>query len=772
MIKSKDLLLKVLSLGIGLAVGIVLIAKVCFELSYDSAYPGVDRVYRIMTGISMNGENRDYGQVSGAVAPGFRSEVPGVEAATRTTFVFDTGEYLDEEDNRLSGTLVCADTSFFAVFGRQILAGDPVKALGKWGCVMVSRSFADKMGGLSCIGKTLRNVDMEGLSMTIEGIFEDLPKNGSLHYDILLSMETFGRQSTENWLGNDRYLAYVKLYDGVDPHSLSDAIKKMQLAHQPLDEMEKNGTVLWYHLLPFDRMHTSDPEVKSQIILLSIVAFLLLLISLLNYILLVIATIVKRSREVGIRKCYGAERKDIYAMLGKEASLHLLLSGALAAIIILAARSLIENLLGVPFPTLLVPQSIGAIAAMLAIVLLASIVVPARLYQRLPVYAALKNHKESSRKWKLGLLGVEVLVNVFMAAMLLVISLQYEKAAGGNPGYDYENLYYVNLYDYDYYAKVRVTETLRNFPEVLGVESCNSLPFMGSSGDNVYLPGDDRELFNFADQYEATEGFYSLLGMEFTEGRAPRDSSEVAVSESFVRKMAEFADWSDGAVGKEVVMTGHDRLNFTISGVYKDILIGNLIDADKRPSARFWGETGKTWMPHIIFKLSRKDKALLDKIYSAVTEALEGKEKFLISYESSMRSAYEDSRKMRSTLVLGTVFSLVLALIGLVGFIRDESLRRSKEMALRKINGSSSREIILIFVGDILKISAVMALLADALVWIAAHEWLKQFSEKIALSPWIFIAADLLVLFIVSLAVALNCLRIARANPVESLRNE
>ena len=150
---KNDILIKVLSLGVGLAVGIVLIAKVFFELSYDSFYKDIDRVYSIYTWFSQNDEGTDFGQVSGAVAVGFMQEVPGVEVGTRTTYVFNTDTYLDEDGNKLKATLVCADTCFFKVFDRPILAGDPVKALAKSGTVMVSRSFAEKMGGVrECIG--------------------------------------------------------------------------------------------------------------------------------------------------------------------------------------------------------------------------------------------------------------------------------------------------------------------------------------------------------------------------------------------------------------------------------------------------------------------------------------------------------------------------------------------------------------------------------------------------------------------------------------------
>lgn len=775
---KNDILIKVLSLSIGLAVGIVLIAKVFFELSYDSFYKDIDRVYTIRNYYSQNGDEHDYGQVSGAVSVGFMEEVPGIEVGTRTTFVFNGDTYLDADGNKLKGILVCADTCFFKVFDRPILAGDPVQVLRKWGSVMVSRSFAEKMGGVQeCIGKQIANADMDGLKMTIEGVFDDFPKNGSLDYDILLSMDTYGKRSTDNWLGNDRYKGYVKLASGIDPNTLSDAIRKMQEAHQPLEQMEAQGISLRYYLSPFSTMHTSSPKVKTQVILLSIIAALLIIISLLNYILIVISSMVKRSKEVGVRKCYGAEGKHIYWMLTKEALLHISLSLVIAAIIIFAGRGIVENLLGVPFQTLLVTQSIVAIAAVLLFVLVISIVVPAELYQRIPVLAAIKNHTENSRRWKLSLIGVQVLINVFLVVMMLIIGSQYQKVSNADTGYDYKNLYYFDLFDGDRHAQVRAVETLRRLPEVSGVAAAYNLPYSGSNGDNVYLPEDDRELFNIADQYECSPEFYELLNIRFVEGRAPRDSSEVVVDEKFVQKMACFTDWSDGAVGKQVFITGHggngmmDKGYFTISGVYKSFLIGNLQDVDERPGALFYGEIGSMahWMPHILFKV-RPDA--LEKVRGALNEALPDKEINIVSYAEEMRAAYADSKKMRNTMALGVVFSLLIALLGLIGFIKDESLRRSKEMAVRKINGATTQDILSIFAKDIMKLSAVMAVIACAAAFFVAHKWLEQFAEKVSLNPLYFIGGAALTLMIVLSVVVLNCLKIARANPVDSLKNE
>ena len=779
---KSDIVIKVLSLGVGLAVGIVLIAKVFFELSYDSFYKNVDLVYRIQSTYVMNDEPGEYGQVSGGVTTGFMNEVPGVQYATRTTFRFNKNIYLDEDKNKLEAYLVCADTCFFKVFDRPILAGDPVKTLGKWDGVMVSHSFAKKLlrsaddDISSVIGKQICNEEVIPFKMPIGGVYEDFPENGTLSFDILLSMENMPTYSTENWLGNDRYRGYVKLYPGVDPHSLKDAIRKMQEAHQPLVEYEAKGMTLAYSLKPFSSLHTSDPYVKTQIILLSVVAVLLILISLLNYILIVISSLVKRSKEVGVRKCYGAGSYHIYGLLSKESLLHIVLSLVIAGIIIFAGRDIIENLLGVPFETLLVTKSVIAISLLILFVLIVSIVVPAELYQRIPIYAALKNYTEHSRKWKLGLLGIQVLINVFLVVMLLIIARQYNMVTNSNPGYDYKNLYSFSMFDGDVSARARAVETLKSLPEVKGVAAVYNIPYDGPSGDLVYLPGDDRELFNFADQYESSEDFFDLMGIEFVDGREPRDSSEVVVDETFVAKMSTFTDWSDGAIGKQIFVTGHSHAMegitpYTISGVYKKYLLGNLLDPDTRPSAMFHGEIGSknSWMPHILFRVNPDS---LDKVREALSKVLEGRDINLVSYEEEMRAAYASGKRMRNTMAIGALFSLFIALLGLIGFIKDESLRRSKEMAVRKINGATTRDILGVFAKDIMKLSVVMSILASVGALFVVRKWLEQFAEKVALSPIYFICGSVLVLLIVLGVVVLNCLHIAHSNPVDSLKNE
>lgn len=774
--KPKDTAIKSLSLGIGLAISIILIAKVCFELSYDRCYRDWQNIYQIRTGFTQQGHDNDYGQVSGAVAPGFRQYVPGVEFATRTTFLVESDRFKDEERNVITGDLILADTSYFDVFPAKILAGDPKQALSVAANLMVSRTFAEKLGGVrESVGKVIESEEYEGYKMTVAGVFEDFPYQSSQKYDILLSMESYGKSSTENWLGNDRYIGYVRLAEGVDYKMLGPAIRLMQEKNQPLEQIEKSGSKIWYYLKPLAGQHSSGEKVRNMLIILAIVSVLLLVISLLNYVLFVISAMVSRSREVGVRKCYGAGTASIYGMMIKEAAVDVIASLAVAALLILAFKTIIGDLVGVPVEALFVPQTIITLVAVVAIVFIVAAFVPAKLYSNIPVASAIRNYKENKRLWKLALLFVQICVCAFLMSLVLVIGSQYNKAINDKPGYEYENLIFANLRGTDRSVHQSVIDKLRTVPGVEDVQMSYTIPLEWSSGNNVFLWEQPiRELFNIADQYEGTEGLFAMMGIPFVEGRYPQTLTEVAVSESFLDKMTEFEDWSDGAVGKQIYISEHSNNGqaLTVSGVYKDYRIRNLTNPDERASVKFYAKVGEGYMPYMIVKVDVVNREVMDKADAILKEAFPEREIVFTAYRDAMREAYSDERKMRNTVLAGCAICILIALFGLVGYVRDESERRSKEMAVRKINGASVRDILGLFVGEILKLGIVAVLLADVGAFFAAGVWLENFAERISLSPWLFIVADVIVLAIVTVTVVLNCLRISRSNPVESLKNE
>ena len=777
--KLKETIIKALSLGTGVAIGLILIAKVCYEMSYDTCYADYEQIYQIRTVYTQHGEDRDFPQISGAIAPGFKEHVPGVEVATRWTFIFNSDKFIDEQKNVINGECIVADTSFFDVFNTEILSGDPKEAFTKIAVAMVSESFAEKLGGVSeAVGQVIYNEEMPNFKVEIGGVFKDFPHHSSIRNDVIISMASLVASSTENWFGNDRYRGYVRLAEGTDPDMLAPAIRLMQEKNYPpeVKQMaETSGFDIHFFLAPLKGEHISSARMKNMMVILTVVAILLILISLLNYILMSVSALVKRSKEMGVRKCYGAGGANIYGIMFKEAAVDVAAALVVVAAIVLSLQAVIEDIVGVPVDALLVRGTYMTVAGVILAVFFIAALVPGYLYSKIPAGAAIRNYRENKKIWKLGLLFIQTGICALLLTLMGVISSQYNKAVNDKPGYEYDDLLWTVLTGTDRSVHQGIMNDLKLVPGVLDVQVSYTLPLDSSSGNNVYLLDNGQEnLFNIADQYSGSAGLFDMLEIPFIEGRYPQSPTEIAVSESFVEKMMEFRDWSDGAVGKQVYITEHDDQigAVTISGVYKDYRINTLTNQDTRASIKFYGEVGKDHMPFMAIKVSEVTTEMMAKVEEVIQARIENKDVVVKSYKDSMREAYSSERRMRNTVIIGCLVSIIIALFGLIGYVRDESQRRSKEMAVRKINGATVKEIMGIYVAEIMKLSIPAIILGNVGAWFAASAWLRNFSEKIALSPWFFILADVTIILLVSGCVIVNSLRISRSNPVESLKNE
>ena len=267
-----------------------------------------------------------------------------------------------------------------------------------------------------------------------------------------------------------------------------------------------------------------------------------------------------------------------------------------------------------------------------------------------------------------------------------------------------------------------------------------------------------------------------MFGIKFLEGREAVTANEVAVSRKFVEKMQEFADWSDGAIGKGIVLTEHSQTKediFTICGVYEDYKMG-AVYVDDRPSIRFGAVRGdkNLYLGGVAIKMNELTPASIASVQEVVEEMLPDRGIEVIAYSDGMKEAFSDVKNINDAILLGGLFSLIISLIGLIGYIKDETQRRSAEMAVRKINGAVSSEIIGLFVFDVLKLAAVAVVLGNIAAYVVGDAVLERFAEKITLAPWIFISGSAAVILMITVTVVINSLRISWANPVDSLKSE
>lgn len=769
--------IKILSLGVGLAMGLVLISKVCFERSFDKFYPDSDRIYRLHENIIRDGEYKFYGQVSGGVATAMQVEIPEVEKATRLTYIGGDKELFKTQDgNRYSARyVVMGDTNVFDLLPRPILIGDPKETLSRPGYVMISNRIAKLLGGAEqAVNKEFEFESSPGQTYTIGGVFEDVPENSHLRFEIVASLEGMSKWSRENWLGNDRYLGYVKLYPGTDPESLTTAIREMQGRHCDLEEVKKAGIDLTYSLVPLMDMHSNSDEVKSMNSLLGFLAFVLIFTAAMNYVLIVISTLINRTKEVAVHKCYGASDKNLFGMIMSETCLHMLISLLLAAFLIVLFRTKTEELLGATLGALFSTQTIVILIGVCIVIFFITGLIPTYMFLRIPVAAAFRNFKESRRYWKLCLLFIQFLATAYLVALLSVINKQYDYMVNVDPGYAYEKLAYCSTQGVEESVRNTAIEELRKIPEVDKVSACYDLPISGMSGNNVSLPGDDRELFNIADMYWVKDDFFSLMEILVIEGEVFRSdgsaSNKVMVSRSFVEKMEQVAGWTGSAIGKNIIITEHSQNGepFTICGVYEDVCIGSTGNPDTRPTALFYDR----YAPMILIKFHEMSPENIKKAQKVLEDVMPDRNVTVTAYYMDMIDLYKDSRTFRDSVMIGGIVTLIIALIGLLGYTSDETNRRGREIAIRKVNGATAWSILKMISKDISYIAIPAIVIGMTVAYYSGTGWLEKFTEKAPIGFFIFLAGAMMVYVLIIACVLYRAWAVSNSNPVDSLKSE
>lgn len=773
--------IKIVCLAVGLATGIVLIGKAGFEQSWDKFFPTSDRIYVVCEDIIMDGEYKHYPQTAGAVAHGIKRYCPQVEAATRyTSFAWDM-PIVTDDDKRVRTNYALVDSCFFDVFPFRILVGNPKKTLSQVDCCMIPRSLAEKLMGienpLDLVGKKIYYNIRGGWALTVGGIYEDIPLNSKLHgMEVMVSMPTITRimfDGRDNWVGNDRYESYVRLAKGIMPDDLKPQIEKMKRDNLPLDKLKKAGVDLGFSVQPLVDYHTKDEGTRRMTWIVSILAAVLIGCAVMNYLLLVIGGISRRAKEMAVHQCYGAEARHIYQKVMKESVIHLLLSLILAALLLFLFKDTIEELVGAPLIVLLLTGSnLWLIVSTCLVVLLITGLVPSWIYTHIPLAAAFKNYNHSHRIWKLLLLGLQFASATFLIILLIVVGRQYRMMVNDDPGYDYSTLGSLLVDGVSIEQRQLAMDELRKLSSVKGVTMSYANLTQHQSGDNILLPGDDREYMNIADLYYVGDGYFDVMEIPLVSGRTFTEQTdtlrEVMVSRKFEERMKELAGW-DQALGKQIICTSFQG-PYTIVGVFEDTRIGSITNPDTRPSVCYYSRKPEQ-MHYILIRFQSMDG--LEAANKLVKELVtDNPDISIVPYNQMVTELYTDAHRFRTTVMIGGLVALMIALIGLTGYLAGEIARRQKEIAIRKVNGAKITDVLKLFHTDILRVALPAVMIGAIGAWYVARLWLEQFSEKATLSPIIFVGGALAVIVVILSVVCIDCYRVASSNPVNYLKTE
>ncbi len=786
--KGQHTLSKVVCLALGLAISSVIIAEIYYEQTFDSHFPGADRTYKIFENFKTGDMKEMASSIStpGGWAPGLKRQAPIVEAYTRITNLLGSSAQMRLDDQTaFTSSLSMVDSCFFDVFPQRIISGNPKEILSRKNCVMVSSELAKTLGG-DVVGRRVTCDSAPGITLTICGVFEAFPWGSSLHgQSMLLSLNSIGEigwDGRDNWLGNEQYGSYIRLAKGHKVEELPPYARKALADNVDKSLLKKAGVEVAMDFQLLNEVYTSDSYVKTMKWILSIVAFIILFTSVMNYLLIVVGNMVGRSREMAVRKCYGAGPRSIYGLIFKEASADVGLSVVLAALLVFLCKGTIEEFLSAPVAALVFNRGAWILVVVVIAVLLVAGIVPAWLYNRTPVTVAFRGYNENRHRWKLGLLAAEFAVVGLMLSLLWVISSQYNKMMNVNTGYDFSDVAVVNIQGVDGTQRQQCLNELGKLPEVKEVSSALHLPIEGwyGAGNNVSLPGEDKELFNAEDFYQVGDNFFHLLGIRIVDGSFFTDRSDssrqVMVDENFARKLRTTAHWKGSVVGRRIWVSEHCATasqTITIVGVFNNIQLGGVNHSPEavieRPTMIFYSKLPQMTL---MLKLKQLTPETMNNIRKKVERMFPGKQVSVLSYATEYENQYISQLNFRNGILAGGLVVLIIALFGLVGYTSDEVQRRSKEIAIRKVNGARVAEIMRLFLVDIIKIAVPSIIVGCVGAWLIAARWLQNFTVRIDLSVWPFLMVTLAILLIISISVVINCWRVANSNPVKYLKDE
>lgn len=774
---------KILCLALGLAISSVIIAEIYFEQTYDTYFPGWERTYLISEVGTNHGETMEFTNTSGATAQGVKQYAPMVEAATSTHDFYDDAQCKMEDQNIISANIRMADSCFFDVFPQKILIGKAKQILSQPLSCLIDSETAAKIGG-NVVGKHFTLSNYPGTTFTIYGVFETFSWGSSFHgTQMILSRcsvpYVYSYDGRAQWVGNDSYRSYIRLAKGHEAKELKPYVNKMREDHFPLKEMKNMGIELNYDFTVLSDVYTQDPYVKKMGWIMGIIAFVLLFTSVMNYLLIIVGNLVGRSREMAVRKCYGAESKNIHAIIFSEALVHVGLSVVLAAGLVFLCKGTIENFLSAPVSTLVLNRGSWILVAICILVLLVGGLLPGWLYNRIPVAIAFRGYNENRNRWKLALLGIQFVISGLLFSLLYIVNGQYQLMLGLNPGYDYDHVAIVSIDASNRDQRNQCLAEIRRMPNVKDCSSTFNVPLDGydRSGNMVGVPGDEKNTFNIMEMSGVDDNFFKMMNIPIVQGSffTERNDScrQVIIDERGAEKLIKTWHWKDGVVGKQITCTGHDNNIFTICGVCRNIRWGAVETGgdgmNEFPDLYFYSAKTAYYML-VKFKELRDES--LSELQSKVQAMYPNNKVIVKSYASELANQYASQLNFRNGILVAGIVTMIIALFGLVGYTSDEVNRRRKEIAIRKVNGAKVKDILRIFLKDIMKIALPCIIVGDLGAWLIARQWLMSFSEKITMTPLLFIGVTIILLVIIGLSVVINCYKVANSNPVKYLKDE
>lgn len=749
--------IKVISLTLGLLVGILLFARVAFELNYDSYYSEPENLcITLRTGIS-DGIKKEpnidnYGKLAEAIRENFPDEV---EDATVLDLFSQSPLY--HEGKKMEHVILATSKSHvFSTLGIKVLLGD-VSQLDRVDVIFISRSLARRLfADANPIGKTI-NIEID-YPLTVQGVFEDIPENTEFHFDGVYSFDTRSKQygsERGGWGYDSSYHCMVRFRHPDEREKVEVRMPEMlkKYIHNYKGQSEE------YSFMTPSQYHLQKPESRKIVMILSILGFAILLVAGMNNVLISVSSLAQRAKSVGIHKCNGASDGHIYRMFLYESALLILLSLLFVTVLLFTFKLEIEDLSGASLKALFTWQTLWVPILVSLVLFLVIGLFPGKLFAAIPVTQVFHRFTAHRFVWKRSLLFIQFAGIAFILGLLMVILLQYHQVMTRDMGYKVDNL----AVGWSPYREIdKMDGILRGLPIV--EEFCNASTII--YGGYMGQPYTDAHGKEFMGRIEFVDEHYvPVMGLQIIKGRNIQQDKEILINEEMVRQIG----WTDSPIGKNLE---DGKNNFgTIVGVVKDYVVRSAY----MPQAPVALMSNLEWMNvlnkrNIILKEPFGEN--LAKINTLMKEAFPTVDIVFRSARQEIDKQYQEVRRFRNVVIIASIAILLIALMGLFGFVNDEIQRRSKEIAIRKVNGAEVPDILRLVSGNIFWTALSAVLVGIVFAYIVSNKWLEQFSDRVSVNGGHFLVVIIIILLLIIGSVIGRSWNVANENPVNSIKNE
>jgi putative ABC transport system permease protein len=781
LLKNKTFsIINISGLSIGLACCMLIILYTKDEMSYDAFHEKRDLLYQLTCKVTeTDGRIANYG-ISGMVhGPAFAAEIPEIEAFIR---IHPNEQVFKKGNETFYEEVTWVDPNFFSEFSFPLKTGNPKTVLKNINSIILTEDIAEKYFGTSnALGKSMEmEFNNKFERFVVSGIAKKTPQNSSIKFKILMSFDFQSKQnSDDHWL-NLNFPTYFVINPQSDLMSVEAKMAKTFAlkAHNEIIAERKNGfnANFLFGLQPLKSMHLNTdflyvPEASKPIYtyILSGIALLILLIACINFVNLTIAHSLRRSKEIGIRKVVGSQRKQLIFQFLSESFLLCFIAFALAIIIAQLSLPVFNELSNkvLSLNYLLDYQLIFGFAVLFILTVLGAGFYPSIVLSAFqPVQTLYSKYKFSGKNYLTKSLVVfQFSLATFMIIITIFIYRQFDYLTNKDLGYNDKNLLILSIGQENNNTKV---QTFKNeLKQMSGIKAVtirqNGFWATGSRANGKEIPVTIEHV---------DESYLTTLEIPLKEGRNfsndfPSDLNNSAlVNEAYMKK----AGWENLNEGNIIDFFNGETKKIYIIGVVKDYHYGSL--REKILPQLFTAQPDMNFGRFLIrVDPDNKTKILqkIEKVYHSIFPY----RPFIFNYMDDLNfKLYEDEQKWKKIVAFGAILMIFISILGLFGLTLLSVQLRTKEIGIHKVLGATAFEIVHLLSKNFIHLILYAFVFSIPFAYYVTKKWLENFAFKIEISWQVFLYGAIVIILISVITISFQAIKAALINPVICLKSE